>query len=84
MTDKDDKDKTPVEPLMGRKRSSQRAMTAIGWVDCPACMRDGKLIDKRADCSLCFDEEDQRFNRKVPVDVSIRYLKDHPELLKKP
>jgi hypothetical protein len=68
MPDEKDKDNTPIEPLMERKRSSQRAMTAIGWVECPKCRGD-----ERADCDLCWDEQDKRFNRRVPVDVWIEW-----------
>jgi hypothetical protein len=68
MPEDDDKDKTPVEPLMARKKSSQRAMTAIGWILCPACRGD-----ERADCALCWDEDSKQFARRVPVDVAIAW-----------
>jgi hypothetical protein len=70
--DEDDRDKTPTEPLMQRKRSSQRAMTAIGWILCPACGGD-----ERSDCSLCWDEDSQQFARRVPVDVAIAWEVKH-------
>jgi hypothetical protein len=65
-------DLTPVEPMMARKRSSQQAMTAIGWVLCPCCAGD----DKNITCTLCFDAVDRRFNRRVPVDVAIKWNKE--------
>lgn len=57
---------------MARKKSSQRAMTAIGWQICPSCGGD-----ERADCELCWDIEDKRFNRRVPVDVAIKWVQEH-------
>lgn len=67
-----DPDKTPIEPLMERKRTSQRAMTAIGWEVCPACKND-----HRADCELCWDEESKSFARRVPVNVQIAWILAH-------
>lgn len=64
---------------MARRRSSQQALTAIGWRECPKCVKDGR-IDHRFDCDLCWDEEDKRFNRRVPVDVYIRYIQDQARL----
>jgi len=77
--DDDDKDKTPVEPFI-RRRSSQSALQAIGWPDCPACTRkvDGRLVvDERADCDLCWDPKEERFARHVPVDVAIAWRQKH-------
>jgi hypothetical protein len=71
----DDPEKTPVEPLLARRRSSQNAMTAIGWTICPACA--GK--DSRYECELCWDEEGKRWDRRVPVDAAIAWIRAHPE-----
>jgi hypothetical protein len=69
-----DKDKTPVQPFMSRRRTSQTALTAIGWRTCPSCKGDD-----RAECELCWDPGQQRYDRKVPPDVYIEYLQKHPE-----
>lgn len=70
--DPKDKDKTPVEPLMARKRSSQTAMVAIGWKTCPACNGD-----ERKDCDVCFDPETQKFDRRLPPDKFIKWIHDN-------
>lgn len=65
--DAPDTDRTPVEPILERRKSS-RNMLAIGWVLCPACK------DKpNSDCGLCWDDERKEFCRRVPVDVALRY-----------
>lgn len=64
-----DSDKTPVEPLMERKKSSQSAMVAIGWKTCPACRGD-----ERVDCETCFDPETNTFARRLPPDEYIKWI----------
>lgn len=64
-----DSDKTPVEPLMERKKSSQSAMVAIGWKDCPDC--DGV---EGVHCETCFDPETRTYARRVPPDVYIAWI----------
>ena len=71
MADNKDKDATPIEPLMARKRSSQSAMVAIGWRTCPNC--DAADVY----CVLCWDEESQQFARRVAPDVYIKWIQEH-------
>lgn len=69
-------DMTPVEPFVVRRRSSQSAMNAIGWHDCPSC-KDNK--DMRSECTLCWDEETKTWSRKVPIDVLLKWNREHPK-----
>jgi hypothetical protein len=66
--DEKDSDKTPVEPLMERKKSSQTAMLAIGWRTCPAC--HGADVD----CDVCFDPATKTFARRLPPDEYIKWI----------
>jgi hypothetical protein len=67
--DKKDSDKTPIEPLLARKKSSQSAMIAIGWKTCPACEGvDGVY------CTVCFDPETNTFARRLPPDEYIKWI----------
>lgn len=68
-----DSDKTPVEPLMERKKSSQSAMVAIGWKTCPECKGD-----ERNDCKVCFDPETNTYARRLPPDEYIKWIHAHP------
>jgi hypothetical protein len=71
--DERDSDKTPVEPLMERKKSSQTAMTAIGWKTCPDC--EGV---EGVHCETCFDPEFGRYDRKLPPDKYIAWIRANP------
>ncbi len=73
MTDEKDSDKTPVQPFMERKRSSQSAMVAIGWKPCPEC-GGNELVN----CDWCFDKETGRFDRRLPPDKYIEWIRAHP------
>lgn len=66
-------DKTPVEPLMERKRSSQQAMVAIGWKECPAC--HGANVH----CDVCFDPVTNTYARRLPPDEYIAWIQKHSE-----
>lgn len=72
MTDEKDEDKTPVEPLMERKKSSQRVMVAIGWKTCPDCQGV-----EGVHCDTCFDPDSRTYARRLPPDEYIKWIQKH-------
>jgi hypothetical protein len=71
--EEEDSGKTPVEPLMERKRTSQRAMVAIGWKTCPDC--EGI---EGVHCDTCFDPETRMYDRRLPPDKYIAWIHANP------
>jgi hypothetical protein len=65
MPDDDDKDKTPVEPIIKRKSGEVR----LGDVPCPNCRQGTTVLLDKLPCVLCGDNA----TRTVPLSIALKW-----------